>query len=142
LKKINTEYRKLKNQARFVMEIIDNKLVVSKKKKPILVAELRKREYEPFPKVKDAKKADETDDVVENEDEVTADEDAGARDYDYLLGVSGKVRFETKSLICIASYLVPHTGTCRQTEAADDQQERGTRCLARTRRERLVVPRS
>lgn len=86
--KINTEYRKLKNQARFVTEIIDNKLIVSKKKKPILVAELRKREYEPFPKVKDAQKAGEDDDVVENEEEVAADEDAGARDYDYLLGVS------------------------------------------------------
>ncbi len=85
--KIDTEYRKLKNQARFVMEIIENKLVVSKKKKPVLVAELRKREYEAFPKVKDAQKAGETDDVVENEDEVAADEDSGARDFDYLLGV-------------------------------------------------------
>jgi DNA topoisomerase-2 len=85
---MNTEYRKLKNQARFVLEIIDNKLVVSKKKKPVLVAELRKRDYEPFPKVKDAQKAGETDDVVDNEDEVAADEDSGARDYDYLLGVS------------------------------------------------------
>lgn len=69
-------------------EIIDNKLTVSKKKKPVLVAELRKREYEAFPKLKDAKKAGETDDVVENEDEGAADEETGARDYDYLLGVS------------------------------------------------------
>jgi len=81
------EYRKLRNQARFVAEIIDNKLVVSKKKKPVLVAELRQRDYEPFPKVKDAQKAGETDDVVENNEEVAADEDGGARDYDYLLGV-------------------------------------------------------
>jgi len=87
LAKINLEYRKLKNQARFVAEIIDNKLVVSKKKKPVLVAELRKREYEAFPKVKDAQKAGETDDVVENEDEVAVDEESGARDFDYLLGV-------------------------------------------------------
>jgi DNA topoisomerase-2 len=87
LAKLNTEYRKLKNQARFVLEIIDNKLVVSKKKKPVLVAELRKRDYEAFPKIKDAQASGETDDVVENEDEVGADEDSGARDYDYLLGV-------------------------------------------------------
>ena len=86
--KINTEYRKLKNQARFVTEIIDNKLIVSKKRKPVLVAELRKREYEAFPKVKDAKRAGETDDVIENDEEVAADEDTGARDFDYLLGVS------------------------------------------------------
>lgn len=94
LQKIDTEYRKLKNQARFVMEIIDNKLVVSKKKKPVLVAELRERKYEPFPKVKDAKKAEETDDVVENDEEITQDEDVGARDYDYLLGVSGNNLFQ------------------------------------------------
>ncbi|PMD50714.1 putative DNA topoisomerase 2 [Hyaloscypha bicolor E] len=87
LAKINTEYRKLKNQARFVMEIIENKLVVSKKKKPVLVAELRKRDYEAFPKVTGAQKAGETDDVVENEEEVAADEDSGARDFDYLLGL-------------------------------------------------------
>lgn len=93
LAKINTEYRKLKNQARFVTEIIDNKLVVSKKKKPVLVAELRKRDYEAFPKLKDARKAGETDDVVENEDEVEAGEDAGARDFDYLLGVRKTLEF-------------------------------------------------
>ncbi|KAH8771277.1 DNA topoisomerase [Hyaloscypha finlandica] len=87
LAKMNTEYRKLKNQARFVMEIIENKLVVSKKKKPVLVAELRKRDYEAFPKVTEAQKAGETDDVVENEEEVAADEDSGARDFDYLLGL-------------------------------------------------------
>ena len=88
LEKINTEYRKLQNQARFVAEIIENKLVVSKKKKPVLVAELRKREYEAFPKVKDGHKAGEADDVVENDEEGGVDEEAGARDYDYLLGVS------------------------------------------------------
>ena len=112
MQKIDTEYRKLKNQARFVMEIIDNKLVVSKKKKPVLVAELRKREYEPFPKVKDAKKADETEDVVENEDEVTPDEDSGARDFDYLLGVSYSAEYSVTLLTYIATHLVSHTRTC------------------------------
>ncbi|KAL3421075.1 DNA topoisomerase 2 [Phlyctema vagabunda] len=87
LAKLNTEYRKLKNQARFVTEIIDGELTVSKKKKPVLVAELRKRAYEAFPKASEAKKAGEDDDVVENTDEVADDEDSGARDYDYLLGL-------------------------------------------------------
>jgi DNA topoisomerase-2 len=87
LDKIDMEYRRLRNQARFVMAIIENELIVSKKKKPVLVAELRKANYEPFPKVKDAQKAGETDDVVENDDENAADEETGARDYDYLLGV-------------------------------------------------------
>lgn len=75
----------MSNQARFVTEIIDNKLVVSKKPKPKLVEELRKRGYEPFPKVKDAKKAGETEDV-ENTEEGGVEE-GGARDYDYLLSV-------------------------------------------------------
>jgi DNA topoisomerase II len=79
----------LSNQARFVTEIIENKLVVSKKPKPKLVEELRKKGYEAFPKVNDAKNAGERDDVVENTDEVAADEEGGARDYDYLLGVCG-----------------------------------------------------
>jgi DNA topoisomerase-2 len=74
------------------LEIIDNKLVVSKKKKPVLVDELRKRGYDAFPKTKDARKAGETDDVVENEEDVAVDEDAGARDFDYLLGVSPQSR--------------------------------------------------
>jgi DNA topoisomerase-2 len=90
VKKINVEYRKLKNQARFVLAIIDNKLVVSKKKKPVLVAELREANYEAFPKVSDAKKAGESDDTVENDEDVAVDEDAGARDFDYLLGVSDR----------------------------------------------------
>ncbi|KAG9247816.1 DNA topoisomerase [Calycina marina] len=87
LAKIHTDYRKLKNQARFVMEIIENKLVVSKKKKPVLVAELRQAKYEAFPKIAEAKRAGETEDVVENDDEIAADEDSGARDFDYLLGL-------------------------------------------------------
>ena len=52
------------------------------------MAELRARDYEAFPKLKQAKKAGETDDVVENDEEVAVNEDAGARDFDYLLGVS------------------------------------------------------
>lgn len=80
----------------------------------MLVAELRKREYEAFPKVKDAKKAGEDDDVVENEDEVALDEDAGARDFDYLLGVSiltALLSFNTNSFL--APNLVPNPGASR-----------------------------
>lgn len=82
----NMEHRKLSNQARFVIEIIENKLVVSKKAKAKLVEELRKRGYEAFPKVKDAKRVGETDDV-ENMEELGPEEEGGVRDYDYLLGV-------------------------------------------------------
>lgn len=54
----------------------------------MLVAELRERGYDPFPKSKIAQKSDASDDVNENEDEIGLDDDDGARDFDYLLGVS------------------------------------------------------
>ena len=77
---------KMTNQARFVQMIIDGQLVISKKKKAVLVAELKKRDFKPFPKVKDAAKHGELEAVVEDED---ADDDleTGASAYDYLLGV-------------------------------------------------------
>ncbi|KAL5612572.1 uncharacterized protein BROUX77_002728 [Berkeleyomyces rouxiae] len=78
------DYRKLKNQARFVQEIIDGKFVVYKKKKDVLVQELRDRNYEPFPK--QAKKS--TDESNENDPENKDDDDLGsAGDYDYLLSM-------------------------------------------------------
>jgi DNA topoisomerase-2 len=81
----HADYRKLKNQARFIQEIIDGELVVSKKKKDVLVRELRDRKYEAFPR-KDPKKSteDEMDESV-NEDEDVKEGSAG--DYDYLLGM-------------------------------------------------------
>ncbi|KHJ30388.1 putative dna topoisomerase 2 [Erysiphe necator] len=87
LDKIDTEYRKLKNQARFVLEIIDNKLVVSRKKKSILVNELRQRGYEAFPKGRDSPVTTSNDNSVENDDDIGAEEDGGARDFDYLLSL-------------------------------------------------------
>lgn len=65
--------------------IIDGKLIVSKKKKTVLVEELKKLGFTPFPKVADAKMAGE-DEQAEDDDE--SDRDVGANDYDYLLGVS------------------------------------------------------
>lgn len=85
LKVYNAAYRKLKNQYRFVQEIIEGKLVVSKKKKTVLVEELRERKYEPFPK-EDNKKSKSTAD----ENDADEDDESGgsASDYDYLLSVS------------------------------------------------------
>lgn len=67
--------------------IIDGKLVVSKKKKSVLVAELQKLGFKPFPKVSDAKKAGELEQVVDEDDD-EGEAEVGANDYDYLLGVS------------------------------------------------------
>ncbi|ESA42913.1 hypothetical protein GE21DRAFT_5916 [Neurospora crassa] len=88
LKVYHADYRKLQNQYRFISEIIENKLVVSKKKKSVLVQELRERKYEAFPPKSDGrnvKSPDEELGAADNEDE----EDAvgGARDYDYLLSM-------------------------------------------------------
>jgi DNA topoisomerase-2 len=82
----HADYRKLKNQYRFISEIIEDKLIVNKKKKTVLIQELRDRKYEAFPPKDDKKKksTDEDKDDVEEEDDETA---GGARDYDYLLSV-------------------------------------------------------
>ena len=47
---------------------IDGKLVVSKKKKLVLVEELRKLGFKPFPKVIEAKKAGENEPLIEDEE--------------------------------------------------------------------------
>lgn len=83
----HADLRKLQNQARFIKEIIDNKLIVGKKKKAVLVEELRDRDYEAFPPRADKKKtADEEEEDDDNQD-VEGDSEGGARDYDYLLGM-------------------------------------------------------
>ncbi|KAF7545687.1 hypothetical protein G7046_g9505 [Stylonectria norvegica] len=83
----HADYRKLKNQARFIQEIIDGDLVVGKKRKDILVEELRDRKYEAFPRGKDKKsKAGEDEPNADDEDEAEG-LDSGARDYDYLLSM-------------------------------------------------------
>jgi len=89
---MQNELEKLSNQARFVQMIIDSKLVVSKKKKAVLVAELDKHNFKRIPKVIDAKKEGEFEPVVDegNEDESADDVEtaAGANDFDYLLGMA------------------------------------------------------
>jgi DNA topoisomerase II len=71
--------------------IIDGSLVVSKKKKDVLVAELRKLNFKPFSKALDAKQGGEMEDFVQEDDVEDSVEDAtdrGAKDYDYLLGMA------------------------------------------------------
>ena len=77
---------RLTNQARFIKMIIDRELSISKKKKAVLIAELKKLNFTPYPKVEDATKDGETAAVVEEED--NDDEILGASAYDYLLGMA------------------------------------------------------
>ncbi|KAI1130516.1 DNA topoisomerase [Nemania abortiva] len=82
----HSDYRKLKNQARFIQEIMDQKLVVSRKKKAIIIEELRERKYEAFIKNAEAKtKSEEDDDEAETAEENPVDDDS--RGYDYLLSM-------------------------------------------------------
>ncbi|KAH8730915.1 DNA topoisomerase [Phaeosphaeriaceae sp. PMI808] len=81
------ELSKMTNQARFIQMIIDGKLVVSKKKKAALVAELTKLNFTPFPKVEDAQKAGEEEEAMED-DESDTDVEVNANDFDYLLGMA------------------------------------------------------
>ena len=92
LSEMHRELEKYTNQARFVQMIIDGKLVVSKKKKTDLVAELKQKGFKAFPKVKDAIKEGELEPIADNDDEIEADIETGANAYDYLLGVSCKRR--------------------------------------------------
>ena len=88
LSELQKDLDKLTNQARFVQMIIDGKLVVSKKKKAILITELKEKGFKAFPKVAEAVKAGETEQVVEEEEsseEVNTEVASNA--YDYLLGV-------------------------------------------------------
>ncbi|KAF2092181.1 type II DNA topoisomerase [Saccharata proteae CBS 121410] len=87
LDEMQKELEKLSNQSRFIQMIIDGKLVVSKKKKAALVAELKAKGFKPIPKLSDARNQGELEDVVEN-DEDAADDEPGANDYDYLLGMA------------------------------------------------------
>lgn len=82
MEQLERDVDKLNNQARFVQMIIDGELVVSKRKKVDIVAELRSLKFRPFPKVSKAKEAGEEIDALEDE------EDEGAlSDFDYLLGM-------------------------------------------------------
>jgi DNA topoisomerase-2 len=62
--------------------IIAKELVVSNKKKVNLETELRGLKFRPFPKIKKAQEAGETEITIEEEDE------GKAGDFDYLLGMA------------------------------------------------------
>ncbi|KAL4880533.1 DNA topoisomerase [Aspergillus karnatakaensis] len=90
LGQLQKELERLSNQARFVQMIIDGELVVAKKKKAKLVVELKEKNFTPFPKVADARKAGEKEKVVEasEDEEESADSNDLGNAYDYLLGMA------------------------------------------------------
>lgn len=84
---MHRELEKFTNQARFVQMIIDGKLVVSKKKKMVLVQELKEKKFKAFHKVAEAIKEGELAPIADHDEEEQKDEETGAAAYDYLLGM-------------------------------------------------------
>ncbi|KAB5554648.1 DNA topoisomerase [Coniochaeta sp. 2T2.1] len=88
LKVFHAAYRKLQNQYRFIHEVIEGKMIVSKKKKAVLVEELRARKYEAFPKEDRKAKVDDDEELAVVDHSLDVDESTGsASDYDYLLSM-------------------------------------------------------
>ncbi|MCJ1260791.1 DNA topoisomerase 2 [Lobaria immixta] len=86
LAEMHKDLDKWSNQARFIQMIIDNKLVVSKRKKLDLIAELKQKGFKAIPKTADASKVDDLTPDPDNEEEAD-DVVTGANSYDYLLGM-------------------------------------------------------
>jgi phosphosulfolactate synthase (CoM biosynthesis protein A) len=119
LSEMHRELEKWTNQARFVQMIVDGKLVVSKKRKTDLVAELKQKGFKGFPKVKDAIKEGELEPIADNDEEIEADIETGANAYDYLLGVSDKVAKHAlhRTNYIIDAYLVVDQRASREVVA-------------------------
>lgn len=85
LEKMSKERKILENKARFVEEVCKGELVVSSRKRSELLADLKERGYDLFPKdvKKDINEENEDDDAVE---ESTSDAEL-AKGYEYLLGM-------------------------------------------------------
>lgn len=122
------DLEKLSNQARFIQMIIDGKLVVSKKKKKDLVAELKQKNFKPFPKVVDAVKEGELEPVLDNDEEAEEDVEIGANAFDYLLGVSiSTCSYGAKANNMLDGHLVSDQGARREASSTNRGQRNGDR---------------
>ncbi|KAG8528188.1 DNA topoisomerase 2 [Bacidia gigantensis] len=86
LSELHKDLEKFSNQARFVQMIVDGKLIVSKKRKAILVEELKEKGFKPIPKVITAQKETDVEPAADNEEE-EQDTEVAASAFDYLLGM-------------------------------------------------------
>lgn len=92
-------YERLSNQARFVLMIIEKKLVINNRKKAQVVEDLRRLEFRPFPRKPQPKTAGDPDQMGEDdaEEEEVLDKNAvgTAGDYDYLLSMGEEAKFSS-----------------------------------------------
>lgn len=85
--------------------IVKKELIVANRKKADIVAELRKKEFRPFPKKAKAKAAGENEEFQEDADEDEDDKATGANtDYDYLLGMAIYSLTQEKVSLCISAF--------------------------------------
>ncbi|GAA95892.1 uncharacterized protein L969DRAFT_82619 [Mixia osmundae IAM 14324] len=81
-KELELAHQRLSNQARFILAIINKELVIANRKRAELVAELRAKSYQPFPRGKRVA-------VDVDEDDAANDAlDLSAADYEYLFGLA------------------------------------------------------
>jgi DNA topoisomerase-2 len=85
---LTNQHDKLSNQARFIQMIIKKELVLNNRKKAAIVAELREKEFRPFPKVAKAQVIGGGADEGVEEEEVEDAEGGLDSDYDYLLSMA------------------------------------------------------
>ncbi|KAM0790561.1 hypothetical protein ACM66B_004430 [Microbotryomycetes sp. NB124-2] len=87
---LTNAHDKVSNQARFIQMMIKKELVLSNRKKASIVAELRDKNFRPFPKVQKAVVAGAVDQDGEDEEELDDPEasEGNDSDFDYLLSMS------------------------------------------------------
>ncbi|KAH7931487.1 hypothetical protein HPB49_025700 [Dermacentor silvarum] len=88
---LSAEAKKLENQARFILEKIDNQIKIENRRRKEMIQTLRERGYDPDPivewKKQQAQQEDKQDSQDDEEEEKEEDKDGGSASYNYLLGM-------------------------------------------------------
>ncbi|ANQ06316.1 DNA topoisomerase 2 [Plasmodium coatneyi] len=92
ISKLEKEKKIISNKSKFILAIVNNELIVNKKKKKVLVEELYRKGYDPYKDINKIKKEEifeqellETADNPEDNEEIIAG--ISVKDYDYLLSM-------------------------------------------------------
>jgi DNA topoisomerase-2 len=89
VQELTLAYERLSNQARFILMIVKKEISLSNRKRGDIVAELRRLDFRPFPKVAKAVVAADPDAVADSDAEEDPTAAAGSdSDYDYLLSMA------------------------------------------------------
>ncbi|SBS89427.1 DNA topoisomerase II [Plasmodium malariae] len=90
--KLEKEKKIISNKSKFILAIVNNELIVNKKKKKVLVEELYRKGYDPYKDINKIKKEEifeqellESGENPEDNEEIIAG--ISVKDYDYLLGM-------------------------------------------------------